>query len=132
MANDAAAPFTLLWPNGLTTPTVSAPGTPEFGVTFALTAVLASETPAPEAPAATWPVRVWARLVDPVSGRLAGGGATERAYVPACACQAFADADHEARSWTVSGKDTVALAPGLRLTRWKPLSCLGGSWLAAG
>jgi len=38
-------------------------------VTFALTAVLASETPAPEAPAATWPVRVWARLVDPVSGQ---------------------------------------------------------------
>ena len=32
----------------------------------------------------------------------------------------------------VSGKDTVALCPGFRLTRWKPLSCCGGSWLAAG
>jgi hypothetical protein len=37
----------------LTTPTVSAPGTPEFGVTFALTAVLAAEVPAPDVPAAT-------------------------------------------------------------------------------
>ena len=40
-------------------------------MTFALTAVLASETPAPEVPAATWPVSFWARLVEPVSGRLA-------------------------------------------------------------
>ena len=54
----------------MTTPTVSAPGAPEFGVTFALTAVLAAETPAPEAPAAICPVSVWARLVEPVSGRL--------------------------------------------------------------
>ena len=32
----------------------------------------------------------------------------------------------------VSGNVTVALAPGLSVTRWKPLSCSGGSWLAAG
>ena len=32
----------------------------------------------------------------------------------------------------VSGKDTVALCPGFSVTRWKPLSCSGGSWLAAG
>ena len=32
----------------------------------------------------------------------------------------------------VSGKVTVALAPGLSVTRWKPASCSGGSWLAAG
>ena len=32
----------------------------------------------------------------------------------------------------VSGKETVALCPGLSVTRWKPLSCSGGSWLAAG
>ena len=32
----------------------------------------------------------------------------------------------------VSGKVTVALCPGLSVTRWKPASCSGGSWLAAG
>ena len=46
-------------------------------MTPALTAVLASETPAPEAPAAICPVSVWARLVEPVSGRLAEESPTE-------------------------------------------------------
>ena len=32
----------------------------------------------------------------------------------------------------VSGKDTVALAPGFSDTRWNPASWCGGSWLAAG
>src|ERR1700689_4853418 len=113
-------------------PTVSAPGTPEFGVTFALTAVLAAEVPAPDVPAATWPVRAWPRLVDPLSGRLEEESPTEIEYVPACASQAFAVEDHEARSWMFSGNVTVALAPGLSVTRWKPLSCSGGSSLAAG
>src|SRR5580658_10289170 len=31
-----------------------------------------------------------------------------------------------------SEKVTVALAPGVRFTRWNPLSCSGGSSLAAG
>ena len=46
-------------------------------MTFALTAVLAGATPAPEEPAATWPVSMWARLVEPVSGRLAEESPTE-------------------------------------------------------
>ena len=46
-------------------------------VTFALTAVLAGETPAPEVPAATWPVSSCARLVVADSGRLAEESPTE-------------------------------------------------------
>ena len=46
IGNDTPVPFGLLYPNGLTTPTVSEPATPEFGVTFALTAVFADDTPA--------------------------------------------------------------------------------------
>src|SRR3984957_20136625 len=50
----------------------------------------------------------------------------------ACASQEFAVEDHEARSWIVSGNVNVELAPGLSVTRCKPLSCSGGSSLAAG
>ena len=82
-------------------------------MTFALTAVLASETPAPEAPAATCPVSFWARLVEPVSGRLLDASPTLIEYVPAWASHWLSAADQEARSWMVSGKVTVALCPGV-------------------
>ena len=73
-----------------------------------------------------------AALVEPASGRLFDASPTLIEYVPDCASQALADDDHEARSWMFSGKDTVVLCPGVRFTRWNPLSCSGGSWLAAG
>src|SRR3984885_14130606 len=113
-------------------PTVSAPGTPEFGVTFALTPVLVSETPEADAPAAICPVSSWARLVDPDSVRLLEASPTLIEYAPAWASHWLSVGDQEARSWMVSGKVTVVLAPGLSVTRWKPLSCSGGSSLAAG